>query len=72
MLRILTRISKGIKIKAIGEDNFVFQQDGAPPHWALDVRAYLNYELANYWVSSDHKALISFKSRTCEILRILY
>ena len=32
------------------EDNFVFQQDGAPPHWALDVRAYLNHELANRWV----------------------
>ena len=45
-----TRITKGIKIKAIGEDNFVFQQDGAPPHWALDVRAYLNNELENYWM----------------------
>ena len=28
----------------------MFQQDGAPPHWALDVRAYLNDELENRWV----------------------
>ena len=28
----------------------MFQQDGTPPHWALDVRAYLNDELANCWV----------------------
>ena len=30
----------------------MFQQDGAPPHLALDVRAYLNDELANCWVGT--------------------
>ena len=28
----------------------MFQQDRTHPHWALDVRAYLNDELANCWV----------------------
>jgi hypothetical protein len=26
-------------------DEFVFQQDGAPPHWKLEVHRYLNGEL---------------------------
>jgi hypothetical protein len=25
--------------------DFIFQQDGAPPHWSLPVRAYLNEPL---------------------------
>ena len=39
----------------------MFQQDGAPPHWALDVRAYLNDELENRWVgraAADDDALL--------------
>ena len=31
-------------------DNFVFQQDGAPPHWKLEVRGYLNGELPQRWI----------------------
>ena len=28
----------------------MFQQDGAPPHWALDVRAFLNQQLPGRWI----------------------
>jgi len=31
-------------------DKFVFQQDGAPPHWKLEVRRYLNGELPQRWI----------------------
>ncbi|CAI6356415.1 unnamed protein product [Macrosiphum euphorbiae] len=31
-------------------DEFVFQQDGAPPHWKLEVRRYLNGELPQRWI----------------------
>ncbi|GBN55984.1 hypothetical protein AVEN_229321-1 [Araneus ventricosus] len=30
--------------------NFVFQQDGAPPHWATEVRRFLNTELPCSWI----------------------
>ena len=30
--------------------DYIFQQDGAPPHWALDVRAYLNQQLPGRWI----------------------
>ena len=28
---------------------FIYQQDGAPPHWKLTVRAYLNDNLPRRW-----------------------
>ena len=31
-------------------DSVVFQQDGAPPHFALAVRAYLNQRFPNRWI----------------------
>ncbi|VVC38982.1 Hypothetical protein CINCED_3A007303 [Cinara cedri] len=31
-------------------DEFVFQQDGASPHWKLEVRRYLNGELPQRWI----------------------
>jgi len=31
-------------------DNWLFQQDGAPPHFALPVRAYLDSKLPNRWI----------------------
>jgi hypothetical protein len=31
-------------------DNFIFQQDGAPPHYHNDVRDYLNDELPQRWI----------------------
>ncbi|GBO23148.1 hypothetical protein AVEN_99584-1 [Araneus ventricosus] len=30
--------------------NFVFQQDGALPHWATEVRCFLNTELPSSWI----------------------
>ena len=51
-------------------DNFVFQQDGAPPHWMLDVREYLNHELPNRWigrVGADDQALIPWPPRSPDL-----
>ena len=31
-------------------DEFYFQQDGAPPHYHRDVRAYLDENLPNRWI----------------------
>lgn len=31
-------------------DDYIFQQDGAPPHWSLAVRAFLNANLPNRWI----------------------
>lgn len=30
--------------------DFIFQQDGAPPHWHLDVRNFLNQSLPERWI----------------------
>ena len=32
------------------DGDYVFQQDGALPHWALDVRAFLNQQLQGRWI----------------------
>lgn len=41
--------------------DFIFQQDGAPPHFHLDVRDYLNTRLRNRWIgrigNHDHDLL---------------
>ncbi|KAJ4444413.1 hypothetical protein ANN_06205 [Periplaneta americana] len=44
------RAQNGDKTRKFLGDNFAFQQDGAPPHWMLDVREYLNIELPNRWI----------------------
>lgn len=33
-----------------GFGRMIFQQDGAPPHWALDVRAFLDQNFPNRWI----------------------
>jgi len=38
-----------LQLRAADNDNFVFQQDGAPPHWKLEVRRYLNNE---WWIAA--------------------
>jgi hypothetical protein len=30
--------------------DFIFQQDGAPPHWHRDVRRFLNQSLPQRWI----------------------
>ena len=32
------------------KDQFVFMQDGAPPHWSRAVRDWLNEKLPNRWI----------------------
>jgi hypothetical protein len=39
------------------EDNFVFQQDGVPPHWHREVR--------NYVVQIFHSAGLAAQQATC-------
>ncbi|XP_008181699.1 uncharacterized protein LOC103309014 [Acyrthosiphon pisum] len=31
-------------------DDFILQQDGAPPHWSLEVRKFLNNQLPQKWI----------------------
>ena len=31
-------------------EDFIYQLDGAPPHWKLTVRAYLNDNLSRRWI----------------------
>ncbi|KAI8780259.1 hypothetical protein BgiBS90_019453 [Biomphalaria glabrata] len=33
-----------------GNDEFYFQQDGAPPHYHRDVRAYLDHNVPGQWI----------------------
>ncbi|GBM93193.1 hypothetical protein AVEN_93750-1 [Araneus ventricosus] len=39
--------------------DFVFQQDGAPPHWNIRVRRYLNDELPHRWFGMRMTSLCS-------------
>ena len=32
------------------QPNMIFQLDGAPAHWVLNVRAFLNAEFTNRWI----------------------
>lgn len=34
-------------------ENIVLVQDGTPPHWARDVRAFLNDQFPNRWIGRD-------------------
>ena len=36
--------------KLPNNERCIFQQDGAPPHWALATRAFLNDELPGRWI----------------------
>jgi len=33
-----------------GNDDFLFQQDGAPPHYAIKVCKFLHEQLPNRWI----------------------
>ena len=35
----------------LGDIEFFFQQDGAPPHFHHDVRTYLNENMQNRWIT---------------------
>lgn len=51
-------------------DNFIFQQDGAPPHWHKDVRRFLNTNLPQRWIGRtgpQDMALHSWPPRSPDI-----
>ncbi|GFX88814.1 uncharacterized protein TNCV_2575211 [Trichonephila clavipes] len=37
-------------------NNFIWQQEGAPPHWHLSMRDWLNITVPNQWISRKDKA----------------
>ena len=39
------------KLNKKESDDFIFQQHGAPPHWSLRVRQFLNTTLPDRWIA---------------------
>ena len=35
------------------QPSIIYQQDGAPPHWSMDVRGSLNATFPNRWIGRD-------------------
>jgi len=48
-----------------GNDGFYFQQDGAPPHFHRDVRAYLNENLPGQW--RRRRGAVEFPPRSLDL-----
>ena len=51
-------------------EDFIFQQDGAPPHWHRDVRRFLNESLPQRWigrVGKEDLALQFWPSRSPDL-----
>jgi hypothetical protein len=51
-------------------EDFIFQQDGAPPHFHSDVRAYLNANLPGRWIgrtSNDDSAFLPWPPRSPDL-----
>ncbi len=46
-------------------ENMIFQQDGAPPHYSLEVREYLDRKLPNQWIGRGGP--ISWPSRSPDL-----
>ena len=45
--------------------DFIFRQDGAPLHWSLRVRQFLNIKLTDRWIGrSGHNDFMSWPLRT--------
>ena len=49
-------------------EDFIFQQDGAPPHWHWDVRRFLNESLPQLWVGRVGKEDWRFSSGPRDLL----
>ena len=43
-------------------EKFIFQQDGAPPHWHRDVRRFLNEPVPQRWIGHVRKKTWRFSS----------
>ena len=50
------------------DEDFYFQQDGAPPHYHHDVRAYLNENLPNRWIG--RKGPVDYLARSPDLTPI--
>jgi len=48
-----------------GNDRFYFQQDGAPPHFHRDVRAYLDENLPGQWIG--RRGAVEFPPRSLDL-----
>jgi len=51
-------------------EDFVLQQDGAPPHWHCDVRSFLNERLPGGWIgrcAEDDLALLRWPPRSPDL-----
>ncbi|GFV00407.1 uncharacterized protein TNCV_3643851 [Trichonephila clavipes] len=50
--------------------NFIWQQEGAPPHWYLSVRDWLNITVPNQWIGRKErpdKACIAWPPRSPDL-----
>lgn len=48
-----------------GDEEFIYQQDGAPPHYHRDVRSYLNEILPNRWIG--RRGFVEFPPRSPDL-----
>lgn len=51
-------------------ENFIWQQDGAPPHWYLFVREWLNVQVPDRWIGrngENDRALFRWPPRSPNI-----
>ena len=35
------------------QPSIIYEQDGAPPHWSMDIRGSLNATFPNRWIGRD-------------------
>ncbi|GFV99744.1 uncharacterized protein TNCV_5081041 [Trichonephila clavipes] len=58
------------QLKESEPDNFILQQDGAPPHWHLSVRDWLNITVLDQWIfhkGPHDKACFAWPSRSPDL-----
>ena len=53
-----------------GNDRFYFQQDGAPPHFHLDVRDYLDENFPGQWIG--RRGALDFPPRSPDLTPLYY
>ena len=58
------------KLIANEHEYFIYQQDGAPPHWKLTVRAYLSDNLPRRWIgraSGEDNVMLKWPPRSTDM-----
>ena len=51
-------------------EDFIYEQDGAPSHWILSVRAYLNENLPKKWIGpadGEDNVMLKWRSRSPDL-----